>query len=107
MSCVRRFYENQGFSIEITNVLVNSWRTGTQSRYGTYIREWFGFCTKQQIDPMDPITIKVLEFLHSLKMRNVGYRDIITARSALSTFITIDTILLEISQWKKPVSQSE
>ena len=56
---------------------------------------------------MDPITIKVLEFLHSLKMRNVGYRDIITARSALSTFITIDTILLEISQWKKPVSQSE
>ena len=90
MFCVRRFYENQGFSTEITNILVNSWRTGTQSRYGTYIREWFGFCTKQQIDPMHPNIIKVLEFLHSLKMRNVGYSVINTARSALSTFITID-----------------
>ena len=83
------------FPTEITNILVKSWRTGTQSSYGTYIREWFGLCTKQQIDPMHPITIKVLEFLHSLKMRNVGYRDINTARSALLTFITIDTILLE------------
>ena len=90
MSFVRRFYENQGFSTEITNILVNSWRTGTQSRYGTYIREWFGFCIKQQIDPMHPNIIKVLEFLHSLKMRNVGYSVINTIRSALSTFITID-----------------
>ena len=90
MSCVRRFYENQGFSTEITNIPVNSWRTGTRSRYVTYIREWFGFCTKQQIDRMHPNISKVLEFLHSLKMRNVGYSIINTARSALSTFITID-----------------
>ena len=74
----------------ITNIFVNSWRTGNQSRYGAYIREWFGFCTKQQIDPTHPNIIKVLEFLHSLKMRNVGYSVINTARSALSTFITID-----------------
>ena len=86
MSCVRRSHKNQGFSTEITNILVNSWRTGTQSRYGTYIREWF----KQQIDPMHPNIINVLEFLHSLKMRNVGYSVINTARSALTTFITID-----------------
>ena len=39
---------------------------------------------------MHPNIIKVLEFLHSLKMRNVGYSVINTARSALSTFITID-----------------
>ena len=39
---------------------------------------------------MHPNIIKVLEFLHSLKMRNVSYSVINTARSALSTFITID-----------------
>ena len=39
---------------------------------------------------MHPNIIKVLEFLHLLKMRNVGYSVINTARSALSTFITID-----------------
>ena len=90
MSYVRLSYENQGFSTEITNILVNSWRTGTQSRSGTYIREWSGFCTKQQIDPMQPHIIKVLEFLHSLKMRNVGYSVINTARSAFSRFIAND-----------------
>ena len=39
---------------------------------------------------MHPNIIKVLEFLHLLKMRNVGYSVINTARSALSTFITTD-----------------
>ena len=39
---------------------------------------------------MHPNIINVLEFLHSLKMRNVGYSVINTARSALTTFITID-----------------
>ena len=34
--------------------------------------------------------IQVLEFLHSLKMTNVGHSVINTARSALSTSITID-----------------
>ena len=63
---------------------------GLKPRYRTYIREWFGFCTKRQIDPMHLNIIKVLEFLHSLKMRNVGYSVINTARSALSTFITIN-----------------
>ena len=79
------------FSTEITNILVNSWKTGTQSSYGTYIREWFGFCTKQQIDPMHPNISKVLEFLHSLKVKNVSYSVINTARSALSTSIMIDS----------------
>ena len=39
---------------------------------------------------MHPNIINVLEFLHSLNMRNVGYSVINTARSALTTFITID-----------------
>ena len=39
---------------------------------------------------MHPNIIKVLDFLHSLKMKNVGYSVINTARSALSIFITTD-----------------
>ena len=42
------------------------------------------------VDPMHPNIIKVLEFLHSLKMRNVCYSVINTARSGLPTFIRID-----------------
>ena len=67
-ACVRRPYGNQGFSKEFTKILVNSGRTGTQSKYGTYIREWFGFCTRQLIYPMHSNIIEVLEFLHSSKM---------------------------------------
>ena len=55
-----------------------------------------GFCTKQQIDPMYPNIINVLEFSHSLKMRNVGYSVINTARSALSTFISIDNHIIRM-----------
>ena len=55
-----------------------------------------GFCTKQQIGPMHPNIINVLEFLHSLKMRSVGYSVINTARSALSTFISIDNHLIRM-----------
>ena len=54
------------------------------------LKNGLGFRNKQQIDPMQPNIIKVLEFLHSLKMRNVGYSVINTPRSASSTFTTID-----------------
>ena len=38
----------------------------------------------------------VLKFLHSLKMRNIGYSVINTVRLALTTFITIDNQTIEI-----------
>ena len=56
----------------------------------SYITQWFAFCGRQCINPTKPDIAQVLNVLHGLFIKNVGYSVINTARSALSSFINID-----------------
>ena len=63
---IRRYYEMQGFSEHITDVLVNSWRAATQKQYTVYIKKGAIFCGTRKIAPFSPNLSDVLEFLYTL-----------------------------------------
>ena len=63
---IRRYYQMQGFSEHITNVLVNLWRPATQKQYTVYIMKWAIFCGTRKITPYLPDLNNVLQFLDTL-----------------------------------------
>ena len=67
-----------------------SWKPGTQKQYDTYFRQWNSYAEERQINVFSPTVAQVLEFLTSLYKKGLGYSAINTARSSLSSIITID-----------------
>ncbi|KAK2548065.1 hypothetical protein P5673_031834 [Acropora cervicornis] len=51
---IRRYYQMQGFSEHMTDVLVKSWRPTTQKQYTVYITKWAIFCGARKIAPFSP-----------------------------------------------------
>ena len=93
---VRDTFTRKGVSAEVTDFLLRSWRDGTQVQYSHYIQRWMSFCCQQQINALSPTLVQVLTFLHSLFKSGkadgsgLSYSALNTARSALSTLVTID-----------------
>ena len=91
MSCIRQKLESQGVTGEPLNIILASWRQGTQKQYTTYIKQWLSFCEKGSKNGFQPSLQDILEFL-TAQSKRLGYSAVNTARSALSTFITIDGV---------------
>lgn len=72
------------FLKKATNIIIASWRHGTQKQYSTYIKKWVHYCSERQTDKFQTNVNNVLEFLSELFEKNIGYSAINTARSALS-----------------------
>ena len=86
MSCVRQKLEDKGVTGEPLQIILASWREGTQKQYRTYITAWISFCTEHGTNFLQPSHI--LDFL-TAQSKRLGY-SADTARSALSSFITVD-----------------
>ena len=84
MSVIRRSYESRNISNKVTNILLASWRAGTQKQYSTHIKKWFSFCNKKQVDSVHTDVNTVLEFLTEQFESGCGYSSLNTARCALS-----------------------
>ena len=84
LSAIRRSFKDRNFSIKATNIILASWRKGTQKQYIIYIKKWFSFCRKKQIDYIQANVSHVLDFFTELYESGCGYSAINTARSALS-----------------------
>ena len=67
-----------------------SWRDGTKKQYSTYITKWQKFCNQRQISHIQPSVVSVLDFLTLLYQQGLTYSAINTARSALSSYITLE-----------------
>ena len=78
MSCVRKLYK--------TKAIIQSWRPNTKCKYDT----WLQFCSQRMCDPMCPALVSVLEFLHVLRKRSLGYSVLNSARGMLSLFAKIE-----------------
>ena len=89
MPCVRQYYQKQGFFEHVTDILMKSWRSNTRKQHQVYLKKWHLFCSTKKITPHCPNIGQVLEFLYSLI--DLSYYSTLnnTARSALSTFISI------------------
>ena len=90
MSCVRKLYKDKGISDEIAETIIQLQRPNTKCKYDTYRKQWLQFCSQRMCDPMCPTLVTVLEFLHVLRKRNLGYSVLNSARGMLSSFATIE-----------------
>lgn len=90
MSCIRESFSHLQLPEQVTKVLMASWRTSTKKQYHIYINKWLDFCHHRQTNPYKPGLSVALQFLQTLYDNDLSYSAINTARSALSTIITID-----------------
>ena len=90
MSCVRKLYNNKGISDEIAEAIIQSWRPNTLNVNMTYRKQWLQFYYQRICDLMCPTQITVLQFLHVLEKRNLGYSVLSSAKGMLSSFAKIE-----------------
>ena len=67
-----------------------SWKTGTQKQYDTYLKQWNSFAEENEIDVFSPTVPQIIEFLTALYDKGLGYSALNTARSSLSSIISIN-----------------
>lgn len=87
MPLIRGLLSSQGLSATTTNVVLQTWRPGTQKQYQSHLKRWEKYCSKQQIHPLSASVTDALNFLGELYEQNLSYSSIDTACSALSTVI--------------------
>ena len=89
MSLVRRYLNGKGLSTTATTVMEQSWRSGTRKQYATYLQKWRCYCSSRGIDPICPSVEDGINFLAELYDSGIGYSAINTARSAVSSIVTL------------------
>ena len=90
MSLIRESLRNKGISERAQELILQSWRAGTQKQYRTYLQRWTTFNSGRDIDPIQPTISEVIDFLTELFDSGLGYSGLNTARCALSSVIHLD-----------------
>ena len=70
-------------------IILASWRQSTKKQYRCYLQKWILFTHTRSIDPLHPNLGEVLEFLTLLFDSGLKYSALNTARSALSSFVSL------------------
>ncbi|KAL9962673.1 hypothetical protein ACROYT_G031795 [Oculina patagonica] len=86
---IREQLNTIGLSSDTVNILMASWRKSTGKQYNTYLSRWLLFCQEKHMNMNQATVNDGLEFLTSLYRQGLGYSAINTARSALSSVITL------------------
>ena len=91
VSLIREQFENRGFSTTATEILESTWRAGTRKQYEGYLGRWRQYCGQRNINPFSPTVEEGINFLAELFEKGLGYSALNTARSALSSIITLSS----------------
>ena len=102
LSVVRRLYKKWNLSNTTIDLIINSWREGTKSQYKLYFNKWCFYCEERKMNPLQPTTIEAIEFLTYLFEQGHSHGQISTARSALSSIISL-TNSSNVSLWNLPL----
>ena len=89
MSIVWRYLNGKGPSSTATKVMEESWKSGTREQYATYLQKWRHYCSSRSIDPICPSVEDGINFLAELYYSGIGYSAVNTARSVLSSIVTL------------------
>jgi len=87
MQIVRGHFLNHSVPPQITDIIMSSWKPGTQKQYNVYLHKWANFCAQRQVNSLSPTVTYILRFLHTLYQQDLSYSTLNTARSALSTLL--------------------
>lgn len=90
MSIIRETLNHIGLSPSAQKGVMASWRPGTSKQYDSYLRKWSCYCKDNGINRCHPTITQAIEFLVSLYSSGLGYRNVNSARSALSALIIMD-----------------
>lgn len=90
MSPVWQPFQDKGISEAAAKLIMAPWRDETKKQYSTHITTWQKFCNQRQISHILPSVMSVLDFLTLLYQQGLTYSAINTARSALSSYITLE-----------------
>ena len=80
---------SRGISEGAADIIMQSWRYGTQKQYRTYLQRWHIFCDSRKINPVCATIENGIEFLFNEYKKGLSYSAINTVRSALSTVIIL------------------
>ena len=94
MSLIRGKVKSSSLSKPAQEILLASWRPGTLKQYDSYLHRWAKFCHDNEINVYQPRVEQVVEFLTQLFQTGLGYSAINTARSALSSIVTLGHVPL-------------
>ena len=89
MSLVCRYLNGKGLLTTATIVMEQSWRSGTRKQYATYLQKWRHYCSSRGIDPICPSVEDGINFLAELYNPGIGYSAINTAKSTVSSTVTL------------------
>ncbi|XP_045133117.1 uncharacterized protein LOC123517184 [Portunus trituberculatus] len=91
LSTVRERMREQGISEAGTELIMASWKPGTEKQHRPHLKRWTQFCSQWEVDPFTPTVEQIINFLSETFCRDVGYECINTARAALSSLeIVVD-----------------
>ena len=93
-----KFFQNQRISKRSTEILISVWRYETQKQYKVHLKRWQSCCSTRKINPFTPLLGKALDFLTELLDEGKQYSAINTARSVLSTIVS-----LPMATWPDPI----
>lgn len=89
MSLIRQHLESRGLSSTVTNIMEASWRPSTRKQYTSSLSKWKLYCGKRDVNPLSPPVAEGINFLGEPFQQGTGYSGLNTARSALSSIITL------------------
>ena len=84
VAAVRRCLGQFKLSTRVSNIIMSSWRSGTQAQYKSAWSKWSSWCAEKQEDPVSCDISCFLEFLSELFDSGLQYRTISVYRSAIS-----------------------
>lgn len=89
MPIVTRQLTKTGLSDETIDIIMASWRHTTSKQYNSYLNRWTDYCEQHDISLTEAKVQDGLDFLTSLYRNGLGYSAINTARSALSSVMSL------------------
>ena len=89
VSLIREQFQNRGLSTAATEVLEAAWRTSTRKQYEGHLEKWRQYCRERNMVPFSLTVEEGINFLAGLFEKGLGYSGLNTARSALSSIITL------------------
>ena len=70
-------------------LILDSWQDSTKSQYNTYLKQFEVFCYKRGERANRADIVMALDFLYALHSKGLGYSALNTARSAISSVMTV------------------
>ena len=81
--------KEQGFSTTAARVIQSLWKSRTRKQYTCYVEKWISYCGKRNLNPIHSNVKEGINFLAELLDLGLGYSAINTARSALSSILSM------------------